>query len=290
MNDSDTLLRFLFENAPVRGELVHLDATWQALLERHEYPPVVRDLLGQTLAAAALLAATIKFNGAITMQVQGDGPLRLMVVECTSARTLRGMAHWEGEVPAGDLAAQFGSGRLVITIDPGGEQERYQGIVALEGRSLAEALDVYLERSEQLATRLWLAADGERAAGLLLQRVPGESADADAWNRIHILGETVTERELLEVDSLGLIRRLFHEEDVRLFEPQILSFRCSCSRERVGDMLRNLGQEEVTAIIADEGTVEARCEFCNQNYRFDAVDAEQLFAEGVQPEVSPTRH
>jgi molecular chaperone Hsp33 len=291
MQDNDTLQRFLFENAPVRGEVVHLDATWTALLERHDYPAPVQGLLGEMMAACALLAATIKFQGAITMQVQSEGPVTLMVVECTGERTLRGMAHWEGEVPAENIAAQFGEGRLVITIDPGEGGERYQGIVELRGERLADALDGYLERSEQLSTRLWLAADDNRAAGMLLQKLPDrETPDADAWDRFLTLGATLTEKELLSLPSREVVHRLFHEEDLRLFEPQALSFRCSCSRQRVADTLRGLGREEVMDILEEQGSVLVQCEFCNQRYEFDAVDAEQIFAEGVQPEVKPTRH
>lgn len=290
MADKDVLHRFLFENAPVRGELVHLDATWQAVLERSDYPQEVRVILGEMMAAAALLAATIKFKGSITMQAQGDGPISLMVVECSSHGTLRGMAHWDEEVPAGGIGDKLGDGRLVITIDPGEGGERYQGIVALEGETLTDALDHYLARSEQLSTQLWLAADGDRAAGLLLQQLPRESEDSDAWNRFVTLASTLTDEELLRLQGRDVIRRLFHEEDLRLFEPQAMSFRCSCTRERVANALRGLGRDEVMDIVRTEGEVEVHCEFCNQRYGFDAVDAEQLFFEFVAPDMKQTRH
>lgn len=292
MSDKDVLLRFLFEQAPVRGEVVHLDASWIALLERQDYPGPVRDLLGQMMAAGALLAATIKFGGTLTLQIQGDGPVNLAVVEVSAERTLRGLAHWQGELDDPDLRTLIGNGRLAITIDPGEGGKRYQGIVPLERPTLAEALDDYLERSEQLATRLWLAADGERAAGLLLQRLPDrEDPEGEGWNRTTILAETLERDELLRVPGREVIHRLFHEEDVRLFEPQVLSFRCSCSRERVANTLRGLGAEEVRSIIAEQGRVEVHCEFCNRRYEFDAVDAEQLFAAGgTQPDIEPTRH
>ncbi len=289
---NDTLQRFLFERLSVRGEVVHLDATWREALSRHDYPPPVRTLLGEMMASCLLLSATLKFQGSVIMQIQGDGPVNLMVVEATAQRTLRGMAHWVAEVPEGDLQAKFGSGRLVITIDQGkeGREQRYQGIVALEGETLAEALDVYLERSEQLPTRLWLASNEQCAAGLLLQRLPVATEDEDAWERIVTLGATITGTELLELPATAIIHRLFHQEDVRLLDAEPVSFRCSCSHERVAGMLRNLGQDEVTDILRTEGEIEVTCEFCNKRYTFDAVDAQQLFAEGVPPGTQPTRH
>ncbi|WP_018232610.1 Hsp33 family molecular chaperone HslO [Thioalkalivibrio thiocyanodenitrificans] len=287
---TDTINRFILETTHVRGEWVHLDATWQALLERYDYPPVVRGLLGQALAAVALLSATIKFEGSLILQVTGNGPLNLLVVQAGAHGTVRGLARWRSEVPDADLSAQFGDGRMVITIDPGEGRERYQGVVPLEGSSLSEALEGYFTRSEQLPTRLWLAADGQRAAGLLLQALPGEQRDPDAFDRAVILADTVADEELLEWPVETLLHRLYHEEDVRLLEGGPVSFRCGCSRERVADMLRNLGRAEVEGILADDGVVEVHCEFCNAGYRFDAVDAEQLFAEGEQPPGTRTRH
>lgn len=286
---NDILQRFLFDNTPIRGELVHLDAAWQEVLSRHDYPPVVRARLGEMMASCLLLSATLKFRGAVTMQVQGDGPISLLVVEATARRTVRGMAQWQGEVAAGELHAQFGAGRLTITIDPGTGGERYQGVVALEGRSLADAIDIYLERSEQLPTRMWLAADGRCAAGMLLQKLPGTEHDDDAWGRVQALGATLAPDELLALPAQQIIHRLFHEEDVRLFEAEPVSFHCSCSRERVAGMLHNLGQDEVMDILHHEGAIEVTCEFCNRQYRFDAMDAAQLFAASI-PDAGSTRH
>ncbi|MFN2348629.1 MAG: Hsp33 family molecular chaperone HslO [Thioalkalivibrio sp.] len=287
---TDTLNRFILETTNVRGEWVHLDATWQALLERYEYPPVVRDLLGQALAAVALLSATIKFDGSLILQVTGNGPLNLLVVQASGHGTVRGLARWQSQVPQADLSAQLGDGRMVMTIDPGEGRERYQGIVPLEGANLAEALEGYFTRSEQLPTRLWLAADGQRAAGLLLQTLPGEERDPDAFNRAVTLANTLKDDELLQLPVETLLHRLYHEEDVRLLDGSPVSFRCGCSRERVADMLRNLGRSEVDSILVDEGQVEVNCEFCNACYRFDVVDVEQMFTEGKPPPGSRTRH
>ncbi len=298
---SDTLQRFLFENANIRGELVQLDASWQAALERHDYPESVRGPLGEMLVAGVLLAATMKFEGNITLQVRGNGPISMLVVDCTPVRTkgeegalyhIRGMALWHGEVPEGDLRSRFGDGNLVITIDPGKGVQRYQGVVALSGGSLADAIDDYLERSEQLPTRMWLASDDERAAGLLLQKLPGEvqSEDEDAWERVTTLAATVRDEELLQLEQQELIRRLFHEEDIRLFDREPIAFHCHCSRERVADSLRSMGHDEVNDILAKEHKIEVSCHFCNRHYEFDAVDAEQLFAEQPQPPAGQTRH
>lgn len=298
---SDTLQRFLFENASIRGELVQLDASWQAALERHDYPEAVRGPLGEMMVAAVLLAATMKFEGNITLQVRGSGPITMLVVDCTPRRSageegalyhIRGMALWRGEVPDGDLQSRFGDGNLVITIDPGRGSQRYQGVVALSGSSLADAIDDYLERSEQLATRMWLASDGERAAGMLLQKLPenGVVDDADAWERLTILADTVRDDELLQLEQQELIHRLFHEEDVRLFDREPVAFHCHCSRERVADSLRSLGRDELMQIIEQEERIEVNCHFCNRQYLFDAVDTEQLFSADIQSPGSSTRH
>lgn len=288
--DRDSLQRFLFEHTGVRGELVHLDASWQALVERHTYAPAVRELLGEALAAIVLLAATIKFKGSIILQIQGDGPVKLLVVQMSAQRTVRGMAEAADDIQPGSLKELFGNGHLAITIDPGEGAERYQGIVELGDGGLTEAIEGYFRRSEQLATRLWLAADEQQVGGLLVQRLPGPTEDADAWERVVQLSATITERELLGLPFLELIRRLFHEEDVRVFDTEPISFRCSCSRSRIEETLRGLGHEEVRDILDEFGKVSVDCSFCNQHYEFDAVDAEQIFAADYPPAVPKTRH
>ncbi len=286
---SDSLQRFVFESAPIRGEIVHLDASLRAVLERRAYPPALRALLGELLAAAALLATTIKFEGRLSLQAQGHGPVKLLFAECTSRHTLRALAQWDGDVGAAPLPQLLGNGRMVITIEPEGK-ERYQGIVALEGATLAQALEHYFARSEQLATRFWLATGVDRAAGLLLQQLPQPSCeDTDAWNRAVHLGGTITDRELLGLSAPEIVRRLYHEEDIRLFSRQPVSFRCSCSRERVERTLRLLGADEVRDILREQGRIGVDCEFCGGHYEFDAVDAERLFAAS-SPEPSHTRH
>jgi molecular chaperone Hsp33 len=289
MDGRDQLRRFVFEGGRVRGAAVHLDASWQAVLERHPYPPAVQPPLGQVLAAVVLLSSTIKFEGALILQVEGEGPLRTLVAQATDQRTLRGLARWVGDVPENaGLDGTFGVGRVVLTASaPGGE--RYQGVVALEGASLADALETYFRQSEQLPTRLWLAADGRRATGLLLQRLPGTSADEDTWPRAVALADTLRDEELLQLPAEPLLYRLFHEERVRLFDAEPVSFRCGCSRERIEGLLRSLGRDEVDAVLAEQGVVEVTCEFCNRLYRVDAVDAAALFRE-QGGRASSTRH
>lgn len=291
MSQRDTLQRFLFEHAPVRGEIVHLDATWQAVQQHHDYPPVLRQAMGELMAAAALLAATLKLEGALILQIQGKGPVSLLVVECTGDLTMRATAKWSGELSEGGLKALVGDGQFVITLDPEDGGQTYQGIVPLEGDSVAEILQNYMTRSEQLETRLFLAADAGRAAGMLLQKLPDHaSSDEDAWPRACHLAATLTQQELLTLPAEQVVHRLFHEEDLRLFDPQPVCFRCSCSRENVSRMLRMLGREEVDSIVEERGEVEVHCEFCNRRYTFDRVDAAQLFAAESSVPGSSTRH
>ena len=293
---SDTLQRFIFEHAPIRGELVQLTATWQAVTERRTYPAPLRKILGELMAAGALLAATLKFEGTLILQLHGSGPVKLIVVECTAGHAMRATAKWEGDLPeggssAGGLRTLLGSGRFVINLMPESGQQSYQGVVDLNADSIAAALEHYMATSEQIATRLWLACDDTHAAGLLIQKLPErDAADADAWPRVEHLSATVQAQELLTLPPRALLQRLFHEEDLRVFEPRPVFFRCSCSRERVTDMLRMLGLDEVRSVIAERGEVEVHCEFCNRRYAFDAVDSEAVFAAAVAAPVKKTRH
>ncbi|HSO07530.1 MAG TPA: Hsp33 family molecular chaperone HslO [Pelomicrobium sp.] len=291
MIQRDILQPFVFERGGIRGELVRLDAAWRAATEGRRYPPSVRDLLGELMAASALLAATLKFNGSLVAQIQGDGKVPLLVVECTSELGVRGMAHWRDDVEAAPLGELVGDGRFVITLDPKDGRQSYQGIVELHGESVGAALEHYMQRSEQLATRLWLAADEQQAAGMLLQQLPaGAQSDEDAWDRVIALAATLGRDELLRLPPAELLRRLFHEEDVRVFDSRPVAFRCSCSAERVRAMLRMMGPDEVRSIVAERGEVEVHCEFCNRRYALDAVDAEQLFAASTVAEAGRTRH
>ncbi len=301
---SDTLQKFMIESSLVRGELVEISDTWQQIQARREYPPAVRTMLGEMLSAAALLSANLKFNGSIIMQIHGDGPVQLLVVECDSTLRVRAMAKLrEAAVVADDatlqqLVNQQGNGRFAITLDPNDKlpgQQAYQGIVALDGDSVASVIENYMMRSEQLDTRLWLAADGNVARGLLLQKLPSDGGidlklvdDGDTWNRAVMLASTMQNSELLETDIMTLMQRLYWEETLRVFEPRHPSFHCGCSREKVGNMLKMLGKEEVDDALEELGQLAVNCEFCGQDYSFDKVDCVQLFAtetlaEAIQP-------
>jgi len=289
---ADALTRFLFEYAPVRGGIVQLEETWQAIQSHADYPAPLKRVLGELLAAAALLTSNIKFEGSLVLQLHGDGPVRLIVVEVTSDRTLRATAKWTGEVPADTLAAMLGHGRFVMTLDQSkAGKQNYQGIVPLEGQTTAEVLAHYMQTSEQLDTRIYLAASDARVAGMMLQRMPDQQGmDHDAWNRATILADTLKPEELLQVPANDLLMRLFHEETLRRFEQEPLAFACSCSRDKVAGMLQSLGREEIDSILAEQGEVEIACDFCGHQYRFDAVDATQLFVDSMVPQPGETRH
>lgn len=283
---ADALQRFVFEGAAVRGAVVRLDAAWRATLERRDYPDAVAALLGELMAASALLTSSLKLDGSLILQIQGQGPLKLLVAECAGDLAVRATAKWEEPLPAGGLAELVGCGRFVITLDPKQGGETYQGVVAVDVPSVAAALEHYMRQSEQVDTRLWLACDRTSAAGLMVQRMPGvPSHDADAWQRAEALASTIRAEELLRLDAPTIVRRLFHEEDIRLFDREVVTFRCSCSRVRVANMLRLLGADEVRGVVAERGEVEVSCDFCGRRYVFDRVDAEQLFA--AEPGLSP---
>lgn len=291
MNKQDHLSRFIFENAPIRGEIVRLQATWQTVLDRHEYPPILRKLLGELMAAAALLSATLKFNGSLILQIQGNGALSLLVVECTHDMTMRATAKWDEKLPPGGLSELVGNGLCVITLVPEDGSKSYQGVVPLEGDSVAEIISGYMMRSEQLETSLWLAVNETCVAGMLLQKLPDQPLqDADAWNRAQHLAATVKPQELLTLDARALLTRLFNEDDIRLFEPQSVSFHCTCSKTGVAGVLRMLGKDEITSLLGERGMIEVFCEFCNQRYEFDQIDAEQIFVEEISAPGTDTRH
>ena len=285
----DTLHRFLLEGLGIRGELVHLDATWRSVLARRSYPEPLRSVLGECLGATALLAATIKFDGTLTLQACGRrGPVSLLVVEATGTRTLRGLARFGDLGEASVLPELIGDACLALTVDPGADADRYQGIVEVDEATLSGVIEQYFARSEQLPTKLWLACDGTAVAGLLLQKLPGGDAvavddteRAEAWERSIMLADTVTERELLDLDAHTLLRRLFVTEGCRVFQPERWGFACTCSRERVRTTLQSLGRIECESILEEEGTVDVTCEFCGACYGFDAVDVAELFTCGA---------
>ena len=296
MSHHDQLLRFNFQRLDIRGELVYLDNSWQQVLARYDYPPNVRMQLGYALAAVVLLSATIKFDGNMILQVQGNGPIKRLVVQVGSDGTLRGLARWEGHVPEGTLQQVFGEGRIVITVFSAGA-DPYQSIVAMEGHTLADALNVYFLQSEQLPSTFRLVASAERVAGFFLQQLPdhrsererqlAEHARDDDWTRVNLLAGTLGVRELLELEPKQLLFRLFHEDEVLLHAPKQLRFSCTCSREKVERTLITMGREEVEDIVRSEGQVEVDCEFCQQRYVFRQADVAPLFERGGDEALPP---
>ncbi|NOS96558.1 MAG: Hsp33 family molecular chaperone HslO [Methylotenera sp.] len=292
-NNQDTLQRFVFENTPVRGNLVNLTSTFQLALNKQSLPSGLRQALGELMAASALLTATLKMNGSLVLQIQSKGLLKLLVVECNSDFGIRATAKWTGDV--NDQQSLFDlieHGHFMITLDPKDGGQAYQGIVPLEGDSISAILENYMLRSEQIDTKIWLSCDGNAASGMLLQKLPEtmnqvtqnqEHAehDVDTWNRVGHLASTITDDELLNLPTETLLNRLFNEEDIRLFEASHTAFFCSCSRESVANMLRMLGPEELSSIIEEQGQIEVNCDFCNTHYKFDKIDAIQLLVAEV---------
>ncbi len=303
----DSLQVFVFDGAPVRGEIVNIRDSWQAILARKDYPPAVKKLLGDLVAAGVLLCGTLKFNGSMIIQAQGNGAVRLLVLECNEHLVIRATAKLNEDIDLStlpddanlsDLINPDGQGRLVITLDPADRkpgQNPYQGIVALSDdgkpvKSIAQAITLYMRDSEQLETRLWLASDEDSCGGLLLQRLPNmggqlkmnDEMAAEGWSRLQMLSDTVTNEELLSLEPRVLMNRLYLDESahhgVRSFDERPIKFGCRCSRIKVADMLKMLGEEEVNSILLEKDAVETNCDFCGQIYIFDAVDCKQIFA------------
>lgn len=286
---SDNLQRFIFDDIPVRGEWVHLSQSWKQVLTRREYPAAIRNLLGQMMAAAALLTATVKIKGRLVLQIKSKGPVNLMMVECTSENTLRAFAQWEGDIAENaSLLEVTGEGALAITIDVEGSKQPYQGIVGLDGDSIAGLLETYFKQSEQLETRIWLSADENAASGLFLQQLPSKAEqkkhDNENWSRLTQLAATVKNTELLELGAGTLLHRLFNEEQCRLLSLTELSFACACSRERVADTINLLGQADAMALVEEQDKIEVACEFCNEHYYFDKIDVSHIFSASLSQE------
>ncbi len=304
---SDLLQVFVFDGAPVRGEIVNIRDSWQAILARKNYPPAVKKLLGDLVAAGVLLSGTLKFKGSMIIQAQGNGPVRLLVLECKDNLVIRATAKLNEEMDlsnlpddAGlaDLINPDGNGKLVITLDPADRQpgqNPYQGIVALHDgqqpvQTIAQAIALYMRDSEQLETRLWLASDDHSCGGLLLQKLPNmggqlkmdDELAAEGWARLQMLSDTVTDEELLGLEPKVLMKRLYLDESahhgVRSFDQRPIQFGCRCSRIKVADMLKMLGENEVQSILDEKSVVETNCDFCGQIYIFDAVDCKQIFS------------
>lgn len=298
------LTRFLLDNSDVRGELLFMNSEWQRMMSFTQYPPIIQQLLGEAVAATALLAATVKFDGAVTLQIQGEGAVNLLVVQVRSDGTLRGMAKYEqtvlDELPKdANFQSLIGhNGRIVITIEMGEHMQDYQGVVPAEGERLQTALEYYFEHSEQIPTRLWLAAGDNAIGGLLVQKLPDSASSSlaaqnargsddaeqveDTWQRATVIADTIKPDELLSLPADDLLYRLFHEEDVRLFDANAIRFECSCSQQKTGQALKSLGQDDAMSLVKEQGAVQIDCQFCQQTYSFDAMAVAELFAPDSQ--------
>lgn len=297
---SDKLHRFLIENLNIRGEWVSLNNSWQEIQNSAKYPKAVRHVLGEALAIVSLLAESLKFDGSLTLQIRGTQPVTMLVVQATSEGDIRGIAKWQGEIldntPFSEL---FGAGTMVISVEnnPKSEarkSEQYQSLVSLEGDSLATCLTEYFAQSEQLETKLWLAVDDKSVAGLMLQSIPTEATANDSldtneknnWNHATILADSLSKDELLSLDVKTLLHRLYHEEDLRLYNPKPLRFKCSCSQTKIDRMIYAFGETDANALIQEQGTIDVDCEFCNKHYVLDKIDITRLFSNGITPQDS----
>lgn len=282
---TDSLQRFLFEECDVRGEHVSLEQSYQDILASHHYPPGVAKLLGEFLVAASLLSATLKFEGSLILQVRGNGEVPLIMAEANSKQELRAIAQNAEQAISEDFHHLLGTGQLAITIEPR-QGNRYQGIVSLDGDSLAECLENYFRQSEQLSTRLWISADGQRAAGLMLQELPSTEPNPAKWIHLSTLADTVSTEELLSTPTETLLYRLYHQDPLRLFETKGLSFKCSCTRARFENAIRSLGEDEINSILEEQNEIETHCEFCNRRYVFTGQDLGNISPDSNQA----TRH
>ncbi|GAL26374.1 33 kDa chaperonin [Vibrio variabilis] len=291
---NNILNRYLFEELSVRGELVQMDTAYQEILSSKEYPAPLQKLLGDLLVSTSLLTATLKFEGSITMQLQGDGPVSLAVINGDHNQKLRGVARWEGDI-ANDATIHdmMGKGYLVITITPD-KGERYQGVVGLEGDNLSEVLEGYFERSEQLKTRLWIRTgefEGKpHAAGMMLQVMPDGTGTPEDFEHLEQLTDTIKDEELFGLDANTLLYRLYNQDKVQVFEPKEVEFFCGCSRERSANAIVTVAQEEIFEIIAEEGQVALHCDYCGTTYAFDEAEVKALYAEANSDAGDKTIH
>lgn len=282
---SNVLNRYLFEDLSVRGELVQLDEAYQRIISSKEYPAALQKLLGELLVSTTLLTATLKFEGSITIQLQGDGPVSLAVINGDNEQKVRGVARWEGEIADdASLHDMMGKGYLVITIEPK-KGERYQGVVGLDGDNLTQVIEGYFANSEQLKTRLWIRTGEHQgqahAAGMLIQVVPDGTGSADDFDHLEQLTNTVKNEELFTLEANELLYRLYNQEQVRLFEPQPVEFHCGCSRERSGAAIVTLDKTEIYDILATEGSVSLHCDYCGTTYSFDEPQVAELYTNAT---------
>jgi len=276
---ADSISPFAFESLPVRGALIHLSRSWRRMQRDHDYDVLITETLGHAAAATGLIAQSLKFDGAVTLQIQGSGALQMLVMQCTSDLHVRGMAVMEEGAAAGSFADLTDNAHCAITVDAG--ERPYQGIVEIQGESLSSSLEHYFDRSVQVPSHVVLVANESVAGGIFLQQMPGQSIDEDDWNRLHLLLETLTTKDFDIDTGLDLISKLFAEDDVRVRGPRALKFRCRCANQKVEEVLKMLGEKESREALEDRDSIEVVCEYCGEKRSFDSVDVGRLFADNV---------
>jgi molecular chaperone Hsp33 len=276
---ADSVLPFGFESLPVRGALIYLSRSWRRMQRDHQYDALIAETLGHAAAATALIAHSLKFDGAITTQIQGSSALQMLVVQCTSDLELRGMAAIKSGVSAKNFVELTANAHCAITIDEG--DQPYQGIVAIDGESLSSSLEHYFERSVQIPSHVALVANEDGAGGLLLQQVPGQTISDDDWNRLGFLAKTLATKDFGGKAGVELIGKLFAEDDVRVHESKDVQFRCRCTDQKVEDVLKMIGEKESRSVLEERGTIEVVCEYCGERRFFDSVDVSKIFSENV---------
>jgi molecular chaperone Hsp33 len=276
---ADSVTPFGFESLPVRGALIHLSRSWRRMLRDHDYDALVTETLGHAAAATGLIAQSLKFDGAVTLQILGGSALPMLVMQVTSELDVRGMASVAESATANDFGDLTHGAQCAVTVDSGGRP--YQGIVEIDSNSLAASLEHYFARSMQVPSHIVLVADGDVAAGILLQQVPGEPIDPDDWLRLRFLAQTLTAGDFEGDAGMDLIGKLFAEDDVRVYTSRPVDFRCRCTAAKTEDVLRMLGEAEARDTLAEQGRIEVTCEYCGRRRHFDAVDVERLFSDNV---------
>ncbi len=282
MTDKDGLQRFLFEHANIRGEIVHLNQTFDTIIHQHPYPDAIKILLGEAMLACVLLTGSLKFEGEVSLQFQGDSRLSLLLVQCDHKLQIRALAQYQAQVADIDYQDAFKEGKMVLNLTPFNQTQTYQSIVPIQSGSMAENLMYYFAQSEQLACHVTLAVEGNSAAGMLLQLMPGQdtSKREEFWSYAVHIGQTITNHELLTLDNETILHRLYHETDIRLFDSRPIQFKCRCNVDKMKQALTLLGQADVYALLEEHGgKVTVNCDFCNQHYAFDAIDVALFFRE-----------
>ncbi|MBA2652296.1 MAG: Hsp33 family molecular chaperone HslO [Tatlockia sp.] len=279
MKETDSLQRFMFEHASIRGEIAHLTETYQTIMSQRPYPPMVRNLLGEALISCLLLVGSIKFEGELSLQFQGDKRLSLLLVQCDHQLNMRAFAAYQDFLEPNDYAEAFLKGQMVLTINQYNKTQAYQSIVPIQSTSMSENLTHYFAQSEQIASQVWLAVNDDKAAGMLLQLMPGQDSSQreQFWEYAVVLGQTVSQEELLTLDNQTLLHRLYHETELRLLENRPIKFQCRCSEEKMKNVLTILGEEEARKLLQERDKIEINCDFCNTHYSYDAIDITILF-------------